>query len=354
MSASATPTGITTPEHAPISRASEGVTSRPDAGPGRPDIGPDERPRRDTSAGDAARVTAAAGFGMATVFIILGVSCCGGVAVIAILIALLVPAVQKVREAAARTQSTNNLKQIALAFNGFHDNHKYLPFNGSNVAVKGTNYSAAAQPGNSASGSWAFQILPYIEQNLLFTAGPGAGTNNIGVPTYINPARGRSPFIPGGGPWSDYFINVVVNNKDRGNVFDVADQRRNFAWLSAADGASSTIFVGDGSLTTNDHSQTTALPYCGPIWTGGTEGTGRGGAFASLKEGVAPEVILQRDPASGTLASPVSWGGPFSQGGLMAMGDGTVRVFPYTMSGPGGFGAFLTPANAERAILPDF
>src|SRR5580658_10502407 len=93
------------------------------------------------------------------------------IAIIAILIALLVPAVQKVREAAARTQSTNNLKQIALAFNNFHDANKRLPFNGINATSKnigGVTYYENAQPGTVTSGSWGFQILPYIDQQPMF------------------------------------------------------------------------------------------------------------------------------------------------------------------------------------------
>jgi prepilin-type N-terminal cleavage/methylation domain-containing protein/prepilin-type processing-associated H-X9-DG protein len=81
------------------------------------------------------------------------------IAIIGVLVALLVPAVQKVREAAARVQCANNLKQIGLALHGFHDSNKALP----------PGYLAtAAYPGTSPGWGWAAFILPYLEQTALY------------------------------------------------------------------------------------------------------------------------------------------------------------------------------------------
>src|SRR5271168_652656 len=82
------------------------------------------------------------------------------IAIIAILIALLLPAVQKVREAAARTQCTNNLKQIGIGMHAFHDANGRLP--------DGYVVSSTTQP--EPGWAWSALILPYVEQSSLYNA----------------------------------------------------------------------------------------------------------------------------------------------------------------------------------------
>jgi prepilin-type N-terminal cleavage/methylation domain-containing protein/prepilin-type processing-associated H-X9-DG protein len=101
------------------------------------------------------------------------------IAIIAILIGMLVPAVQKVREAAACLQCVNNLKQIGLALHNYHDANKQFP----SGYVDG-NTSTTSTPDNDVGPGWgwASYLLPYLDQGNLynqidFSQGVGIGAN---------------------------------------------------------------------------------------------------------------------------------------------------------------------------------
>jgi prepilin-type N-terminal cleavage/methylation domain-containing protein len=89
------------------------------------------------------------------------------IAIIAVLIGLLLPAVQKVREAAARTQSANNLHQIALALANYEATHKFYTPSGGYPYWSGGNYSASE---GGTYGPSFFFLLPYMEQQNLFNS----------------------------------------------------------------------------------------------------------------------------------------------------------------------------------------
>ena len=82
------------------------------------------------------------------------------IAIIAVLIGLLLPAVQKVREAAARAKCSNNLKQMGLALHSYHDANLRFPWGGSDDLGDGA--------GTYQSLPWSVYILPYLEQQALY------------------------------------------------------------------------------------------------------------------------------------------------------------------------------------------
>lgn len=120
------------------------------------------------------------------------------IAIIAILIGLLVPAVQKVREAANRMSCGNNIKQIALAWHNFEQVNERFPFGGE-FAMPPRYINGVPATGMNQHAGWAFQILPFIEQEAIYRGDPALSSRNKGlaaqgakIPTYFCPSR-RSP-----------------------------------------------------------------------------------------------------------------------------------------------------------------
>ncbi|TWT33260.1 DUF1559 domain-containing protein [Blastopirellula retiformator] len=134
------------------------------------------------------------------------------IAIIAILIALLLPAVQMAREAARRMQCTNQLKQIGLAWHNHHDTFRFLPTGGYTANVHPTFTGGRPEVGERQAAGWAFQILPYLEQQAIHQGAGGTTTleqssNAIAgvIPGYYCPSR-RSPYAKS--ETNDWFCRV--------------------------------------------------------------------------------------------------------------------------------------------------
>jgi prepilin-type N-terminal cleavage/methylation domain-containing protein len=158
------------------------------------------------------------------------------IAIIAILIGLLLPAVQKVREAAARTQCQNNLKQMGLAMHNFNDTYLKLPPACGGMSVAWTD--------GTLLGTWGYWILPFIEQTGVYNSAPpippgswdAAWNNGVGqrpIKTYICPSdpgvqNGLNPIYNWGA--CSYAANVIVfgwvdgNYVNNGGVFSLTYQ----------------------------------------------------------------------------------------------------------------------------------
>jgi prepilin-type N-terminal cleavage/methylation domain-containing protein/prepilin-type processing-associated H-X9-DG protein len=253
------------------------------------------------------------------------------IAIIAILIGLLLPAVQKVREAAARSSCQNNLKQIGVAMQSYHDAAGFVVMNGSNTT-------------SPRDWCWAYQILPYLEQDSIKRLGdqtPPAPPANVPVKTYLCPGRSRSAFSTAGanspgynGPFTDYKINWVsfVNSSNFNPATKVT-----LASITSNRGTSNTIFVGEGSLDVNEYQRNHGSNWEEVIYSGGYGGTGRGGnGIRQDKMGIGQGDV---------------WGGPHTAGAQFVFCDGSVRLVNYSFSGSAAFTASLNWKDMNVAML---
>jgi prepilin-type N-terminal cleavage/methylation domain-containing protein len=265
------------------------------------------------------------------------------IAIIAILIGLLLPAVQKVREAAARTTSRNNLKQMSLALHNLADT-----YNGSTPPAYG--YFPRGTQGwdvNGNEGPIYFHILPFIEQGNMYEAARCTNAGNpagrLGyqlewsgkpriVKTFIAPL---DPTQPGDQPYCSYRTNGL------GFTVPVGDQT---SWqgprfpASFSDGTSNTVFFaeGYGRVEMLNTSPLTGNPEVKWFATMDTSACPNGGRCNG-------PVYFVGDPVTNPTIPPFStkppktaeWDRPnaFSASGVtVGMGDGSVRNVTTTVS----------------------
>ena len=265
------------------------------------------------------------------------------IAIIAILIALLVPAVQKVREAANRIQCGNNMKQVVLATHNLCDTYKSLPPLGAPDGWTPITQASAAYNG----GPWmVFNfLLPFVEQKPLYDAQtrmacpPGGycgGQYNKTVSTYLCPSdpstqpNGYSYTTYGGANGfsvSNYAANYYVFGNPAAGSDYYRVQGANSWPASIQDGVSQTIFYGEvyGSCGYWGNASYAAaslwadatLPWR-PIMCHNT-------TFKDLPGGYAPCNLFQVQPQMFTTCDPARGQTPHTGGMNVGMGDGSVK-----------------------------
>ncbi len=280
------------------------------------------------------------------------------IGIIALLVALLVPAVQKARAAAANTQCENNLRQIGLALQQFHNTYNVFPSNGgwdgkqtinSDVGTPFTpstfDYTTnqlyqfgvcdpALRP-QDQTGSWGYAILPYLEQEPVFQQRQWS----VAVPTFACPAR--RPATPhtvvaqdnwgvyntGGWAWArtDYGCNLGAFYS-RPTCISMA---------RFTDGLSMTILIGEKAY--DMVIQEESWYFDESYFVGGSKGTSRGAP------GLSPDGpgINYKD----------NWGSAHELVVFFLFGDGSVRPLSFdtdlvVMT------ALMTPDGEEAVEMP--
>ena len=296
------------------------------------------------------------------------------IAIIAVLIGLLLPAVQKVREAANRAKCTNNLKQIGLGIHNYHDAFREFPYarpirsgDGSvGNAGNATNTGGTPYPTNAGSfGSWQVRLLPYIEQDAIqklvigmpdsatYTAARVAMRKNP-VSTFQCPSdpNSKGSFTSGSDPvYRSNYLGVTGNDdwfeagawgdNARNGLFAVYSYKRADAtnpvvqgkiavkMASVRDGTSNTVAVGErpvnmtkgwGWLYATDFDTLLAVPSNEDFWGLATDGASP----------PCPQPSIYRNDTLDGRCSHNHYWSTHTGGGNWAMADGSVQFITYS------------------------
>jgi prepilin-type N-terminal cleavage/methylation domain-containing protein/prepilin-type processing-associated H-X9-DG protein len=238
------------------------------------------------------------------------------IAIIAILIGLLIPAVQKVREAALRSQCQNNLKQIGLAMHNYHSSSNQLPPGG---AADQPPFGTGPVGGAGWGSAWTVYLLPYIEQgnfynNWQFSGSSGWGNsvdganlNGIVIPMYRCPATSlpltqkdltNSTTNPGGNGTAMVPTYMGISGADNGLIPGYTDSRIN-------DFTSGTGCCNGGDIAGN-----------GILYANSTV------KFSDITDGTSNTIMVseQADNLTLTTGAKVTWNGSGPHGWAIGAG----------------------------------
>ncbi|MCS7021206.1 MAG: DUF1559 domain-containing protein [Gemmataceae bacterium] len=263
------------------------------------------------------------------------------IAIIAILIGLLLPAVQKVREAAARTTSSNNLKQLALACHNLADARgQQLPPTAGNAG------------GYTLNATLHFYLLPYLEQEALYNLGFSAASAQP-VKTYQSPLDVTTSNQLAGNnlPVGNYAANTLVFGRctvSGTTITTVVLAGRTMFPAGIADGTSNTVFFAEKKGTCTAPTGGSAWPGSGPtagppLWVANPPNDLYLAAFNFTTGAIQPP---QPATAPATACDPRRPHMLSAGGCLVAMGDGSVRSVAPSISATT-WAVACTPASGD-------
>ena len=277
------------------------------------------------------------------------------IAIIAVLIGLLLPAVQKVRDAAARLQCTNNLKQIGLAMMNYESTYRIFPAGYlDNMTTNPVNATATTNPDPILGWGWGALILPYLEQESLYksininsiamnnTSAAGIAFRKTVIKGFLCPSddTGSNTFtISGAGGNFELAKSSYAGINGQAELADFDSalglgmflRGRGVSIAEVTDGLSNTLFVGERSSKSAKQAVGSLPGVC--TWVGALPG----GACFSDFLGPSPALYIlghtgepsdphkPNSPQANGFFRPEDFTSKHSGGVNFLFGDGSVR-----------------------------
>jgi type II secretory pathway pseudopilin PulG len=276
------------------------------------------------------------------------------IAIIGALVGLLLPAVQRGRESVRSATCQNQLRQIALAFQAHHEAQRMYPTGGNEYWTPPNFSGGGPATGTQQDASWAYQILPYIEETAAWSP---AGSDDLArqtaaiaatIPGYFCPSRRgpqtvtySDPYYMEGRELTHGLLDYAASNFTGDGIMVQSGSDRRAPPRRAtevADGLSKTLFVGDKRLN---------LALLGEPQQDDNEGYTAGWDEDTVRRtDLPPEPDYRGDDDGGEL-----FGSSHVAGFNAAFGDGSVRGLSYTID-PSVFSSLGTIRDGR--VVPEF